>query len=559
MFQKLNVIYIFLFIAIVGGLSACKQKYAAKEKKIVLTPEQMDKKVSENINAVLLFAKDNDGKINDSILLARFPLVIHFYEKNNFKSIWSSKESWLPIADSLFHFIKNSRYFGLYPSDYHYNDLDKLRTKIKNDSLALMDAINWTKGELMLTDAFVNILKDVKEGRLVADSNSIVKKEIFIDSFFVKNIVEAIKYNNVDSIFKSVEPVNTQYHLLRMALKGFVDSMDYKDYLFIHYPYKDSLSFVKNIHKRLLQSGYGNPAVILPDSATFVHDLKRYQKDNKLIVDGIAGPGVTRSLNFNDKKKFESIAITLDRYKKLPELPSIYIWVNIPAFKLQVWSHDTVVLESKVIVGKPSTPTPVLKSKITDMVTYPTWTVPASIIRKDILPQLKVDPGYLFRKGFSIVDSKGETVNPFSVNWEKYSKWIPWRVVQGSGDDNALGVFKFNFSNPYSVYLHDTNQRYLFNNANRALSHGCVRVKKWEKLAFYIARLDSIATIERNPLVYNADSIEKWIDEKARKRIMVKKKLPLYIEYFTCEAVDGSIVFYKDIYKKEEHLSEKYF
>jgi murein L,D-transpeptidase YcbB/YkuD len=218
-----------------------------------------------------------------------------------------------------------------------------------------------------------------------------------------------------------------------------------------------------------------------------------------------------------------------------------------------------MVLESKVVVGKASTRTPVLTSSITDMVTYPQWTIPESIIRKDILPELKNDPGYLSRKGFSLVDTKGETVNPYTVNWSKYSKGIPWKVVQGSGDDNALGVFKFNFSNPYSVYLHDTNQRYLFKNSDRALSHGCVRVENWQRLAFFIARQDSLAMEEGQTVSYNEDSIKTWIANKERKRIMVKKKLRLYIEYFTCEVKNDKIHFYDDVYNNDKYLAQKYF
>jgi murein L,D-transpeptidase YcbB/YkuD len=201
----------------------------------------------------------------------------------------------------------------------------------------------------------------------------------------------------------------------------------------------------------------------------------------------------------------------------------------------------------------------VLTSEITDMVTFPQWTIPQSIIKKDILPQLKKDPGYLERKGFSLVDFKGETVNPFTINWSGYKKGIPWKVVQGSGDDNALGIFKFNFNNRYSVYLHDTNQRYLFGNDNRALSHGCVRVQKWEALAFYIAHSDSMAMDEGHPISYTTDSIKTWLDNKSRKRIMIKKRLPLFIEYFTCVTQKDKIVFYDDIYNEDKFLAQKYF
>jgi murein L,D-transpeptidase YcbB/YkuD len=131
--------------------------------------------------------------------------------------------------------------------------------------------------------------------------------------------------------------------------------------------------------------------------------------------------------------------------------------------------------------------------------------------------------------------------------------------MQGSGDDNALGIFKFNFNNPYSVYLHDTNQRYLFNNSLRALSHGCVRVQKWQELAFYIARNDSLNTTEEQKLSYNVDSIKTWLANKDRKRIIVKNRLPIFIEYFTCEARNNKLVFYEDIYNDDRMLADKYF
>ena len=259
-------------------------------------------------------------------------------------------------------------------------------------------------------------------------------------------------------------------------------------------------------------------------------------------------------------EKFKRIAITLDRYKQLPvKMPEKYIWVNLPGYYLEVWDHDTLVLESKVICGKPGTRTPLLNSYISDMITYPTWTVPNSIIVKQYLPKLKNNPYYLSRLGIRLVNAKGQTVDPGSVNWGKYSRGIPYKVVQGSGDDNALGVFKFNFNNAYAVYLHDTNQRYLFKNSSRALSHGCVRVQEWEKLAYYIARNDSLNLKVGDTLRYNTDSIKSWIDSKKHKRMDVKNKVALFIRYFSCEGKNGEIKFYEDIYGEDKVLREKYF
>ena len=109
------------------------------------------------------------------------------------------------------------------------------------------------------------------------------------------------------------------------------------------------------------------------------------------------------------------------------------------------------------------------------------------------------------------------------------------------------------------MYLHDTNQRYLFKNASRALSHGCVRVQDWEKLAFYIARNDSMNIKTTDTLKYNTDSIKNWIAQKEKHRIDVKNPIPVFIRYFSCEGKDGKIKFFDDIYGEDKVLREKYF
>ena len=263
-------------------------------------------------------------------------------------------------------------------------------------------------------------------------------------------------------------------------------------------------------------------------------------------------------MNVNDQEKFIRIAISLDKYKMLPEImPLKYIWVNASANILEVIEKNEIKFQSRVITGKSKTRTPVLTSSITELITYPQWVPPPSIVVKEILPAVKKNPGYLARKGFSLVDSKGNEVDPYSVDWSKYSKGIPYRVVQGSGDANALGIIKFVFSNKYSVYLHDTNQRYLFANAMRSLSHGCVRVQEWEKLAWYILRNDSISTPGSG--YTRIDSLKTWLQKKQKRNIPIRNKIPVFIRYITCESVNGTIVFYDDVYLEDRDLSEKYF
>ena len=218
---------------------------------------------------------------------------------------------------------------------------------------------------------------------------------------------------------------------------------------------------------------------------------------------------------------------------------------------------NKVELSSKVICGKAKTRTPLLNSAVSLIITYPQWVPPPSIVGKEILPAVKKNPGYLARKGFSLIDSKGNEVDPYSVDWSKYSRGIPYRIVQGSGDANSLGIIKFHFDNKYSVYLHDTNQRYLFANAMRSLSHGCVRVQEWQQLAFYLFRNDSSLNAGNN--FTRIDTVKALLARKQKRNFSIKNKMPLFIRNVTCEGRNGNILFYDDIYGEDKMIRQKYF
>jgi murein L,D-transpeptidase YcbB/YkuD len=146
-------------------------------------------------------------------------------------------------------------------------------------------------------------------------------------------------------------------------------------------------------------------------------------------------------------------------------------------------------------------------------------------------------------------------VDPYTIDWSKFRESIPYNVVQGSGDENALGVMKFNFPNKFSVYLHDTNQRYLFSKSSRALSHGCVRVQAWQELSNFILKNDSLYSEKAVP----SDSVSTWLALKEKHVIPVRKKIPLFIRYLSCEAKDDTVVFYEDVYGEDRRIREKIF
>ena len=539
---------------------SCQDQHPANEKQIVASPEEMDVHVSENLKEVMHFALANNGKVNDTVQLSLPLIVDSFYRSNQYNNIWSKDEKWMPVADTLYDFIRQAELYGLFPSDYHFAQLSALRKKLEADSLARMDATVWTIGELALSDAFMKIAKHLKEGRLVPDSSSLSSDTTLTNAFFIRHLAAVTESGALMPVLHSLQPGHRGYTNILKGMRAFLDSMDRKQYTWVGYPYKDSMAFVTSLQRRLQEGNYLDTSARQFDSAGLANGIRNFQKRKGLKADGKVSATMVRLLNTNDLERFKRIAINLDRYKQLPEhFPEKYIWVNLPGYYLRVYDHDTVVFESKTIVGKPSTRTPELVSEISDMVTYPQWTIPNSIIKKDIIPAMKRNIEYLTRKGFHLVDLKGDPVDPYTVNWSKYTKGIPYKIVQGSGDGNALGILKFNFENPYSVYLHDTNQRYLFKNAARALSHGCVRVQEWNKLALYLAANDSLNRRPGETLSYNADSLRNWLANKERKKILLKNKVPLYIRYFTVEGNNGRIIFYDDIYNEDKILCDKYF
>jgi L,D-transpeptidase YcbB len=563
-YTKKHYLQLTIIVLCLSAIS-CNSSSNPKENTITTTIERMDKKTAESVSESLAFALKNNGKIDDSIRLSFTSITDSFYKTVDYKAVWSDDEKWQPLADTLFNFIADAGQQGLFANDYHFYFLKSLKNKLDTDSSNKMEASSWVKADLMFTDAFMHIINDLKHGRLQPDSVTLSKDSTLANSFFVKNLKQLLEEKKFASLINSLQPAHKGYWELKNGIKDFLDNMDRRSYTYVTYPYKkgnikDSALFVKTLQKRLHESGAISYISVLPDSADLAESIKNYQKQKGLKQDGKISPSLIKVMNTSDAEKFKRIAITLDRYKQLPEkMPEKYIWVNLPAYFLWVIDNDTIALESKVICGKPDTRTPVLNSTITDMITYPTWTVPNSIIAKQYLPKLKNNPGYLSRIGLRLVNGKGGTINPYGINWAKYTKGIPYRVMQGSGDNNALGIFKFNFDNPYAVYLHDTNQRYLFKNSLRALSHGCVRVQEWDKLAYYIARNDSINLKNTDTLMYNTDSIKNWIANKENRRLEVKSKIPIFIRYFTCEAKEGKIKFYDDIYGEDKVLREKYF
>lgn len=535
-------------------LYSCGNKPGNMEKDTVKNPAKMEERVGDDMKKMLQYALDNKNKLNDTTSLGYVKLLDSIYEANSFTPLWSEKDHWARPADSLFSFIENSKQYGLFPSDYHYTALSFIHRILKEDTLARKNAALWAKADLLFTDAFFTLIKHLKQGRLEYDSLTIRKDSILPEELYKNTLTSAL--HTVDSfstVLGALQPRYKGYDSLRSYMGDFLSTARFRKLTWLDYPYKDSATFYRGLTRRLQEVGYIDSAATNVDTATLAEAIRNYQRANKLKVTGRVYGDMITMMDNSDWEKFKRIAINMDRYKLLPDtLPTTYVWVNLPAFDLHVINTDTVVMESKVIVGAPKTRTPLLSSEISNFITYPQWTVPTSIIFKEMLPQIKRNVDYLRKQNLMVVDDNDSVRDPLKINWARLNKNnFPYQIKQRQGDDNSLGVMKFNFRNKYDVYLHDTNVRWMFGKSFRALSHGCVRVKEWQKLADFLVRNDTVR--------YKPDTLRAWIQRQEKHTVYGFARVPIFLRYYSVEGRKGRLLFHDDIYGEDRQLRNRYF
>jgi len=523
------------------------------DKDTVKTPAEMDEQVSGDLKKMLQLATEKGDKLNDSTSLNYTKLLDSLYERNNYAPLWSGKERWLLSADSLFSFIAGAKQYGLFPSDYHYPPLAFIRRVLMEDTVSRKSAAIWARADLLYTDAFFTLVKHLKQGRLPYDSVTLRKDSLLPELLYTNTLTAALQSRNISGTLQPLEPKNSRYDSLKFYLRDFLATANFRKLTWLPYPVKDTAAFYKLLTVRLQEVGYIDSTAKDADTAVLFNAVRNYQRANGMKVTGRISQDLITMMDNSDWEKFKRVAISLDRYKLLPDsLPETYVWVNLPSFVLQVMHSDTVVFESKVIVGAPKTRTPLLTSEISNFITFPQWTVPTSIIFKEMLPRIKENVDYLRKENLMIVDDNDSVRDPLKINWKKLNKNnFPYQIKQRQGDDNSLGVMKFNFRNKYDVYLHDTNVRWMFGKSFRALSHGCVRVKEWQKMADFLVRNDSVR--------YKPDTLRAWIKRQEKHTVYGFSRVPIFIRYVTCEGRKGKILFFDDIYGEDRQLREAYF
>src|SRR6185437_9024179 len=277
--------------------------------------------------------------------------------------------------------------------------------------------------------------------------------------------------------------------------------------------------------------------------------VMRFQNRHGLAPTGTVTPRTLAALNVPVQKRIRQLEASLERIENMNfSFGQRYVVVNLPATSAEAVENDKVVRRYRVIVGKTEKPSPTLTAEITSVNLNPTWTVPSSIAKTEISAHMRKDPGYLSRMHMDVLDAHDTPVDPRSVDWSG-ARTPNFTVRQQSGAFNALGAVKIDMPNPYSVYMHDTNQRNLFSDDYRFDSHGCSRVDNVRDLAAWLLQ-------EELPK-WNRAAIDAAIATGQREDIALPRKVPVAWIYLTAWMTrDQTIQFRNDTYDQDEQLLE---
>ena len=273
--------------------------------------------------------------------------------------------------------------------------------------------------------------------------------------------------------------------------------------------------------------------------------VKKFQTRHGLTAEGFIRKLTRKALDESAASKVTRIKLNLNRMKWVKRSDDRYhIWVNVPGYRMYVFDKDNLIETMKVIVGRKGHNTPIFYNRVRTIVLNPYWRIPASIIRGELIPKLKRNSGYTNKKKIEIHTGYSEhspRVNPHNVNWHKYGRRLPpYKFMQSPGKHNALGKVKYLFPNKYSVYMHDTNEPYLFVKDVRALSHGCIRLHKPFEFLETFSKIDSKINFEK---------AQKILEKNKKTPIRLSKSIPVDIIYLTTWVdFNGTVEFRDDIY-----------
>jgi len=486
--------------------------------------------------------------------------VNRFYDARGNAPIWIENGALTERAERALAHLEDADQEGLDPA--HYNAAALVRGLINEPP---RDAAAALAADMTITGQLLHFLYEVRHGRL-QDPETKGGDTAFDVGGALTLLTTA---EDIDVALQNAVPGNAPYRALRRALSTYQaiarkgGALNGSDGLDAPIPGGPSINpgnrddRVPLIRDRLNRLGdlIAEPSGDGGDlyDTILAQSVTRFQKRHGLEPDGVVGKNTLAELNISVAARIDQITVNMERWRWLPgDLGNDYILVNIAGFRLQVFELGVPSMEMAVVVGRPFRRTPVFSASMSYLEFSPTWTVPPTILKEDIIPGMRKDPELLTKKGIRIFSSwnrDARIIDPASIDWQApKSQLVSYRYVQPPGPKNALGRVKFMFPNQYSVYLHDTPDKNLFDRASRAYSSGCIRVERPAALA---------ALLLADQPQWTEAEIAKAMNLDEPVKVPLSAPIPIYITYATAWIGEGgTIEFRPDIYGRDASLQD---
>lgn len=496
--------------------------------------------VSEAIAARVTTLSSN-SEIDGASVAATDVLPAVYAERDN-APIWFAT----PAGKALLGHLNAGIMQGFRPADFHLPMLLNLQQKAETGTPSDIAAF-----DILASDAVARLIHHLLYGKV--DPETLHSDWTFNRLGDITDpatvLALAAEDDGLSIILNDIAPSNHQYRDLTKALATY-RGLDVTGG-WPHVPEGNSLKPGMSDPRVILLRARLNAEIPGTLSATTTPELYdapleaaviAFQTRHGLEGDGVVGPRSYRALNRTPAERVDQIRISLERMRWFGrELEDDFVLVNIAAPHTYFIKDGAMVWSTRSITGSAYRKTPVFRDEIEYIDVNPTWTVPYSIFRNDKLAKIRSDPGYLDRNNYIVRrTSDGATVPASSVNWHASNPGVT--LVQQPGPDNALGRIKFMFPNAHAVYLHDTNDKSLFDRTERNLSSGCVRLEDPYGFAHLLMADDPSWSEAR---------LQSILDSKKTTRIPLPKPVPVMLTYWTAWVANGQVQFREDIYERD--------
>ncbi len=466
--------------------------------------------------------------------------VADFYAQRSFRAAWTNDSD----VAQLLKRLNDTQADGLDPGDFRIDELTRAEASMRTTAPPPAQRATF---DIAATQTYITALLQLRRGKVDPSRLEIHWNFDPVDvdpREDVKGFFAAIENHDVARAFDQAPPQNAIYGRLREGLAQLRRVRNSSGWPLITAgqvlkPGVTDAS-VAVLRTRLTSGGYLNePTATATDyDETLASAVKKYQAEQYLPVDGVVGAATLAALNIPIEARIDQVRVNMERARwLLYKLQGNFVIVDIAGYKVALYRDGKAIWRSRVQVGKPFRNTPVFQSEITYVTFNPTWTVPPTILVKDMLPKILKDPHYLDANRIRALDNQGAVVDPSTIDWHN-PRGITLR--QDAGPDNSLGQVVIRFPNDYAIYLHDTPHRELFAQSRRATSSGCIRVEN---------PLQLVELLFNDPVHWNTAAIQTQLANGKTENIRLPVKVPVLLAYWTVDlSGDGRVAFKPDVY-----------